>query len=136
MTRVLALLICVQAFIGQDAANWRDLSPHQVRIVLVEPSVRVEVLDWGGTGRPILFVGCYLSAHVYDEIAPKLTDRFRVYAVTRRGVGASDRPTTGWPQVETHPERWTPARTDRSAPARIGEGGSDLAVTSRAWQPR
>lgn len=25
-----------------------------------------------------------------------MTDRFRVYAVTRRGVGASDRPTTGY----------------------------------------
>ena len=96
MNPLLALLISVQAFVGQDPASWRDPSPHQVRFVTVEPSVRVEVLDWGGNGRPILFVGCYLSAHVYDDIAPKLTDRFRVYAVTRRGVGTSDRPTTGY----------------------------------------
>ena len=96
MNRLLALVISMPAFVGQDATNWRDPSPHQVRFVTVESSVRVEVLDWGGTGRPILFVGCYQSAHVYDQIAPKLTDRFRVYAVTRRGVGASDRPTTGY----------------------------------------
>jgi pimeloyl-ACP methyl ester carboxylesterase len=54
------------------------------------------VLDWGGTGRPVLFVGCYLTGHAYDDIAPKLTDRFRVFAVTRRGIGASDRPATGY----------------------------------------
>jgi non-heme chloroperoxidase len=43
-----------------------------------------------------VFVGCYMTGHVYDDIAPKLTDRFRVYAVTRRGIGASDRPSTGY----------------------------------------
>ena len=80
----------------QSGTNWRDPSPHQVRFVTVDASVRLEVLDWGGSGRPILFVGCYLTGHVYDDIAPKLTDQFRVYAVTRRGVGASDRPATGY----------------------------------------
>jgi non-heme chloroperoxidase len=96
MNRVVTLLIAIQALTGQETPNWRDPSPHEVRFVIVDSSVRLEVLDWGGMGRPILFVGCYLSAHVYDEIAPKLTDQFRVYAVTRRGVGASDRPTTGY----------------------------------------
>jgi non-heme chloroperoxidase len=75
---------------------WRDPSPHQVRMVPVESSVRLEGLDWGGSGRPILFVGCYLTAHVYDDIAPKLTDQFHVYALTRRGIGASDHPATGY----------------------------------------
>jgi pimeloyl-ACP methyl ester carboxylesterase len=37
-----------------------------------------------------------LSAHVFDEIGPKLRDQFHVYAVTRRGIGASDRPTVGY----------------------------------------
>ena len=81
---------------GQAATAWRDPSPHQVRMITVDSSVRLEVLDWGGAGRPILFVGCYLSGHVYDDIAPKLTDRFHVYAVTRRGVAVSDRPATGY----------------------------------------
>ncbi len=80
----------------QSGAAWRDPSPHQVRFVTVDSSVRLEVLDWGGSGRPILFIGCYLTGHVYDDIAPKLTDQFHVYAVTRRGVGASDRPATGY----------------------------------------
>ena len=92
-----ALLMAGLPFLAAQAGiSWRDPSPHQVRFVTVDSSVRLEVLDWGGTGRPLLFVGCYLTAHVYDDIAPKLTDQFRVYAVTRRGVGASDHPATGY----------------------------------------
>jgi pimeloyl-ACP methyl ester carboxylesterase len=87
-------MIVAAVLLAQPA--WRDPSPHEVRFVPVESSVRLEVLDWGGTGRPIVFVGCYLTAHVYDDIAPKLTDQFHVYAVTRRGVGASDHPATGY----------------------------------------
>ena len=30
----------------------RDPSPHTVKLVTVEPGVQLEVLDWGGTGRP------------------------------------------------------------------------------------
>jgi pimeloyl-ACP methyl ester carboxylesterase len=81
---------------AQTKPDPRDPSPHKVHFVIVEGSVRLEVLDWGGSGRPVLFVGCYLTGHVYDNIAPKLTDRFHVYAVTRRGVGASDHPATGY----------------------------------------
>lgn len=88
--------LTVASLKGQSSDSWRDPSPHQVRFVTVDSSVRLEVLDWGGAGRPLVFVGCYLTAHVYDTIAPKLTDQFHVYAVTRRGVGASDRPATGY----------------------------------------
>ncbi len=65
-------------------------------MVTVDDSVRLEVLDWGGSGRPLLFVGCYLSAHVFDEFAPALRNTFHVLALTRRGVGASDHPATGY----------------------------------------
>jgi non-heme chloroperoxidase len=43
-----------------------------------------------------VLLGCYLSAHMYDEFAPKLTNQFHVYGITRRGIGASDKPTTGY----------------------------------------
>ncbi len=81
---------------AQAAATWRDPSPHQVRWVTVEPSVRLEVLDWGGSGPPLILLACYLTAHAYDEIAPKLTNQFHVYGITRRGIGASDRPAAGY----------------------------------------
>src|ERR671912_2683253 len=64
------------------AQQWNDPSPHSVRFIEVARNIRVEVLDWGGNGRAILFIGCYLTAHVYDDIAPNLTSQFHVYAVT------------------------------------------------------
>jgi pimeloyl-ACP methyl ester carboxylesterase len=84
------------AMFASVTTQWRDPSTHRVRFVTVDGTIRLEVLDWGGSGRPVLFVGCYLTAHVYDNIAPKLTDQFHVYAVTRRGVGASDHPSIGY----------------------------------------
>jgi pimeloyl-ACP methyl ester carboxylesterase len=89
-------LLLVGLLAAQSGTAWRDPSPHTVRFVTVDSSVRLEVLDWGGAGRPILFVGCYLTGHAYDDIAPQLIDQFHVYAVTRRGVGVSDRPPTGY----------------------------------------
>jgi pimeloyl-ACP methyl ester carboxylesterase len=80
----------------QATPGWRDPSPHQVRWVTVDSSVRLELLDWGGSGQPIVLLGCYLTAHVHDEFAPKLTNQFHVYGLTRRGIGASDKPTTGY----------------------------------------
>lgn len=80
----------------QSSGTQRDRSPHQVRWVTVDSTVRLEVLDWGGSGPPLVLLACYLSTHVYDEFAPKLTDQFHVYGVTRRGIGASDRPATGY----------------------------------------
>ena len=82
--------------LSQPDAAWRDPSPHQVRWITVDSSIRLEVLDWEGSGPPLVLLGCYLSAHSYDEFAPKLTNQFHVYGITRRGIGASDRPATGY----------------------------------------
>jgi pimeloyl-ACP methyl ester carboxylesterase len=81
---------------GSQSSEWRDPSPHQVRRVTVDSSVQLEVLDWGGSGPSVVLLGCYLSAHMYDEFAPKLTNQFRVFGITRRGIGASDKPTSGY----------------------------------------
>jgi len=92
---VLGLPILTRTAKQTDAA-WRDPSPHQVRWINVDSSVRLEVLDWGGSGRPVVLLGCYMTGHAYDDFAPKLTNQFHVYAITRRGIGASDKPTTGY----------------------------------------
>jgi non-heme chloroperoxidase len=81
---------------AQPSGVRRDPSPHQVRWVTVDSSVKLEVLDWGGSGPPLVLLACYLSTHVYDEFAPKLTDQFHVYGITRRGIGASDKPAAGY----------------------------------------
>ncbi len=67
--------------------------PPLVRFVPVAPNVRLEVLDWGGTGRPVvLLTGLGGTAHDFDEFARKLTLSYHVYGITRRGFGASSRP--------------------------------------------
>ena len=72
-----------------------DSSPHQIRFVAVDKDVKLEVLDWGGndTGRPIVFLaGGGLTAHEFDDFAPKFTTMHHVYGITRRGSGASSAP--------------------------------------------
>lgn len=81
---------------AQSSGAQRDPSPHQVRWVTVDSPVKLDVLDWGGSGPPLVLLACYWSTHAYDEFAPKLTDQFHVYGITRRGIGASDKPTTGY----------------------------------------
>ena len=77
-----------------------DPSPHKVRFVEVEKGVKLEVLDWGGKGPPLVFVaGGGNSAHVYDDFAPLFTGKHHVYAITRRGSGLSSKPE---PTVENY----------------------------------
>jgi non-heme chloroperoxidase len=84
------LLQVVAPLLSQSAGPWKDPSPHISRFVTVDKNVRLEVLDWGGSGRPlVLLAGGGNTAHVFDDFAPKLTDRFHVYGITRRGFGAS-----------------------------------------------
>jgi pimeloyl-ACP methyl ester carboxylesterase len=59
--------------------------------------IKLHYLDWGGSGDTILFLpGFNDSAHVYDQFAPRFTDRFHVIGLTRRGVGESDKPKDGY----------------------------------------
>ena len=86
-TLLVALVIPLQA---QQPAGWKDPSSHVSRFVTVAQDVRLEVLDWGGAGRPlVLLAGGSDTAHVFDDFAPKLTDSFHVYGITRRGFGES-----------------------------------------------
>jgi pimeloyl-ACP methyl ester carboxylesterase len=76
---------------------WRDPAPHTDQFVSVSEDVQLEVLDWGGSGRPlVLLAGMGNTAHVFDRLAPKLIDQFHVYGITRRGFGASSVPQSGY----------------------------------------
>jgi pimeloyl-ACP methyl ester carboxylesterase len=56
----------------------------------IGPGVTLEVIDWGGRGRPMVFLaGLGNTAHVFDTFAPQFTDGFHVVGITRRGFGAS-----------------------------------------------
>jgi pimeloyl-ACP methyl ester carboxylesterase len=63
----------------------------------VQPDVKLEVLDWGGTGRPVvLLAGRGQTAHSFESFAPSLAAYYHVYSITRRGYGASSKPATGY----------------------------------------
>jgi non-heme chloroperoxidase len=74
-----------------------DTSGHEVRFVTVEPGVRLEVLDWGGTGETlVLLTGLGDNAHVFDQFAHQFNDRSHVIGITRRGFGRSSQPAYGY----------------------------------------
>jgi pimeloyl-ACP methyl ester carboxylesterase len=84
------LALCAISLLPQGSSSWKDRSPHSVRFVSVDKDVRLEVLDWGRSGRPlVLLAGGGNTAHVFDDFAPKLAAHYHVYAITRRGFGAS-----------------------------------------------
>ncbi len=80
--------------------GWRDPAPHRAFGVSVAPGVRIHVLDFGGTGLPLIFLsGIGNNAHVFDDFAQKFTEDHRVVAITRRGFGESSHPETGYDQA-------------------------------------
>jgi non-heme chloroperoxidase len=88
---------CSGAASALHAQTWTDPSSHRVNFVTVAPRVKLEVLDWGGTGPPLVFLsGLQDVAHGFDKFAPRFTDRFHVIGVTRRGYGASSQPREGY----------------------------------------
>jgi len=101
---MLLLLLVVAWVVGLPGAapigpglSWTDQSPHTVRFVHVAPDVQLEVLDWGGSGPPLVFLaGLQDVAHGFDDFAPTFTDAYHVLGITRRGYGASSQPPSGY----------------------------------------
>jgi pimeloyl-ACP methyl ester carboxylesterase len=59
--------------------------------------VRLHFLDFGGRGDPvILLAGLGNTAWIYEEFGTALSRNYRVFALTRRGHGASDQPASGY----------------------------------------
>jgi non-heme chloroperoxidase len=91
--RNLYLLLIASLVVSLKAPAQTDSSPHKVQFVTVEEGVQLEVLDWGGLGRPLIFLaGAGDTAHAFDNFAPKFTGQNHVYAITRKGSGASSKP--------------------------------------------
>ena len=74
------------------AAQLHSQTTRTVKFIPVDKTVRLEVVDWGGSGRSVvLLAGGGNSAHIFDDFAPKLgaACHAHVYGITRRGFGAS-----------------------------------------------
>lgn len=93
---VVALLYGFE-FGGTGRAQVSHAALHQSQFVSVDRDIRLEVLDWGGHGQTLVFVaGLGNTAHVFDDFAPRFVHTFRAVGITRRGFGASSRPSGGF----------------------------------------
>jgi pimeloyl-ACP methyl ester carboxylesterase len=92
--RVVLQLVAFSALSAGVLSSQSNHSSSPVtQFVPVQTDVKLEVLDWGGSGRPLIFLaGMGNDAHVYDRFAPKLTGKYHVYGISRRGFGASSKP--------------------------------------------
>ncbi len=97
MRRLAGLLLLFGCRPSASVPEWHDPTPHQVSFVTVAPGVKLEVVDWGGSGPPLVFLsGLQDVAHGFDDFAPRFSDRFHVIGITRRGYGASSQSASGY----------------------------------------
>ena len=82
--------------INKNIGLYMDKSSCKSNFVNVN-SIRLHYLDWGGNGPVLLFLpGLGCNAYIFDQFAPRFTDKFHVLGLTRRGHGDSDYPETGY----------------------------------------
>jgi pimeloyl-ACP methyl ester carboxylesterase len=90
---IAVIFTLVQIASTQQTQAFRDPSPHKSNFIHVN-GIRLHYLDWGGSGTPLILIhGIGDNAHIFDDLAPLLSDQFRVLAYSRRGHGHSDAPT-------------------------------------------
>jgi pimeloyl-ACP methyl ester carboxylesterase len=96
-----ALLATIMLLFGGPAvpqSTWRDDSPHTEGTVNAN-GITLHYLDWGGRperGTILFLTGMGVTPHLFDGLAPQFTDHYHVLGVTRRGLGKSSRPHSGY----------------------------------------
>jgi pimeloyl-ACP methyl ester carboxylesterase len=87
-----------QSIAASKPAACVETTPYEaVKFVTGAPGVKLEVLDWGGSGKVmVLLTGLGDNAHVYDYFAFQFTDFFHVIGITRRGYLPSSQPESGY----------------------------------------
>ncbi len=83
---VLGLVATANGF-AQASMPWHDPSKHAVQFVTVEKGIRLEVLDWGGTGRPVVMLAGPGTLHIFSTISRKNCPAFAVMSSASRDAG-------------------------------------------------
>ena len=95
--RVTVFALMTYAAFAQNGSSFQGETALKTQFVEVQPDVKLEVLDWGGTGRDlVLLAGLGNTAHVFGSLGPKLAAHYHVVGITRRGIGKSSAPQTGY----------------------------------------
>lgn len=100
MVACLLLLLANAAAVSSQPAS---------QFVAVGDGVKLEVLDWGGAGEPVLLLaGSGNTAHVFEDFASRLAEscHVHVYGITRRGYGLSSKPERGYSTPELAEDDW------------------------------
>lgn len=85
----------ITQLLGCAASQVHSMSPAS-RFAVVD-GVKLHYLDWGGEGEALIFLaGTGDTAHAFDRLAPQFSTDFHVLALTRRGFGESDKPSSGY----------------------------------------
>jgi pimeloyl-ACP methyl ester carboxylesterase len=121
------------------------------RFVTVSDGTKLQLLDWGGPAKAkgenkgntggetiLLLAGLGNSAYIYTDFAPRLTSRFHVIALTRRGHGRSG------PAHDVTPKRLARDVRDVLDALKISRAtlvghslaGEELTAFARAWPQR
>jgi non-heme chloroperoxidase len=90
-------IVAILFLFSCNPSSKKNQATYQSKFVSGSTNNKIEILDFGGTGKSILFLtGLGNSAHVFVDFAPKFCDKFHVYAMTRRGYGASEQTANGY----------------------------------------
>ncbi|MBC7509146.1 MAG: alpha/beta hydrolase [Ferruginibacter sp.] len=93
----LIFIVIIVFFSACNTANKKTGGSYKTKFVKGSTNNKIGILDFGGTGQPMLFLtGLGNSAHVFVDFAPKFCDKFHMYAMTRRGYGASEQTANGY----------------------------------------
>ncbi len=89
LAAVLGAILLVPA--GRAPLKAQAPHPPQSKMVAVDNNVHLQYLDFGGSGTAMVFLpGLGSTSYIYYDFGQRFTDKFHVYALTRRGFGTSD----------------------------------------------
>ena len=92
--RVLIFVASALFFVTLSAAAAPTAPASQMITV---NGVRLEYLDWGGRGAPLIFLaGFGDTPYIYNDFAPEFRSKFHCLGLTRRGFGRSEHPQSGY----------------------------------------
>jgi non-heme chloroperoxidase len=95
--RMVVFALMVGIAFAQNGFSSHGETALKTEFIEVQPDIKLEVLDWGGTGRNlVLLAGLGCTAHVFDSLGPKLAAHYHVVGITRRGFGQSSAPQSGY----------------------------------------
>jgi hypothetical protein len=90
-TLSLLVYLCILVLSTAHSKEWLDKTPHEIHYVEMDDKIKLEVVDWGGEGTPLVFLaGLALNAHTFDPLVSSFTDSYRVIGISRVGHGNSE----------------------------------------------